>query len=135
VRVEQLAAGQRLGHRVDREVARREVAGDVPVAQDHEVDVPIVLRADDAPGAERAGEAERGAACRASERARAVPGVVPQREVDVGRRAAEEAVAHSAADDPRVAAREHRAHRIHGDRAAHRTYSRGTRWPIPHVIS
>ena len=133
VRVQQLAAGQRLGHRVDGEVARGEVGHDVAVAQDHEVDVPGVTRADDAPGAERAGELERRAAGRTRERARGLPRVVRQREVEVGRGAAEQPVAHRAADDPRVAAGEDSAHVL--ERHGHRTYSRGTRGPIPHVIS
>ena len=45
VRVDQLAAAERLGHRVDREVALGEVGVDVVVAQRHEVDVPRVLAA------------------------------------------------------------------------------------------
>ena len=45
VRVDQLAAAERLGHRVDGEVARGEVGEDVVVAQRHEVDVPRVARA------------------------------------------------------------------------------------------
>ena len=55
----QLAAGQRLGHRVDREVALGEVGVDVVVAQRDEVDVPRVLGRDHPPGAERAAELER----------------------------------------------------------------------------
>ena len=135
VRVEQLAAGQRLGHRVDGEVAGGEVGRDVAVAQHHEVDVPGVAAPDDAPGAERAGQLERGAAGRARERARGIRGVGGQREVEVGRRPAEQAVAHRAADDPGVAPGEHAADLVERDPGGHATYSRGTRGLIPHVIS
>ena len=44
VGVDQLAAGERLGHRVDREVAGGEVGREVAVAQRHEVDVPAASR-------------------------------------------------------------------------------------------
>ena len=100
VRVEQVAAGQRLRHRVDGEIARGEVGADVVVAQHDEVDVPGAAVADHAPGAERAGEPERRAAGRARERARRRLGVLRHGEVEVGRRAAEQAVADRAADDP-----------------------------------
>ena len=119
VRVEQLAARERLGHRVDREVARREVGLDVAVAQRHEVDVPGVAGADDAPRAERPRELERGGAGRARERAAPRVGIVADREVEVGRRAAEQPVAHGAADDPRLAAGEDLARGLQRRRRAH----------------
>ena len=112
-----------------------------PSRSDDEVDVPGVAGADDAPGAERAREPERRAAGRARERARGVLGVVREREVEVGRRAAEQPVAHGAADDPRLAAGEDRADRVERRRARSRApppprwCSRGTRALIPHVIS
>ena len=119
VRVEQLAARERLGHRVEREVARREVGFDVAVAQRHEVDVPGVAGADDAPRAERARQLE---AARRRSRARARARrrrVVADREVEVGRRAAEQPVAHGAADDPRLAAGEDLARGLERRRSAH----------------
>jgi hypothetical protein len=140
VRVEQLAARERLGHRVDGEVARREVGADVAVAEHDQVDVPGVAGPDDAPRAERAREPERRAAGGARERARGILGVLGDRDVEVGRRAAEQAVAHGAADDPRVAAGEDLAGRFERRAGGHgaapsRWYARGTRALIPHVIS
>ena len=63
------AAAQRLGDRVDGEVAQREVRLDRALAQRGEVDRPAPLRADDAPGAERVRQRER----RAAHRQRQVP--------------------------------------------------------------
>ena len=71
----------------------------------HEVDVPGVARADDAPRAEVAGEPERRAAGRARERARRGLRVAGQRDVEVDGVPAEQAVAHGAADDPGALAR------------------------------
>ena len=105
VRVEQLAAVERLGHRVDREVALAQVGLDPVLAQRDEVDVPGVARADDAPGAELAGEPERRAAGGAREGARGLARVALDRDVDVVGRAAEQPVADRAADEPRRAAR------------------------------
>ena len=140
VRVEQLPAVQRLGHGVDREVARREVGVDVAVAQPDEVDVPAVARPDHAPGAELAGQPEGGAAGRARQRAGLLLRVLGQRHVEVDRVAAEQPVAHGAADDPRLAPGELPAHLV-DDGMAHaagsppRWCTRGTRALIPHVIS
>ena len=119
MRVEQLAAGQRLGHRVDREVAGGEVGVEVVVAQPHDVDVPGVAAPDHAPGAERVGERERRAARHAGDRARRRLGVAGQRDVEVGRLAAEQAVAHRAAHDPRRLAAQPLARGL--ERVAHET--------------
>ena len=132
VRVEQVAAGQRLGHRVDREVARGEVGVDVAL-QGHEVDVPAVAGADDAPGPERARQLEGGAAGGARDRARRLARVAGQRDVDVVGRPAEQAVAHGAADHPRLAARQGLPCRLQRLRA--QRCSRGTRGERPHVTS
>jgi hypothetical protein len=102
VRVEQLAARQRLGHRVDREVARGEVGGEVAVAQRTRSTCQAWPRADDAPGPERAGERERVRAPRGATRRRrraASPATRGRGRVV----AAEQPVAHRAADDPRPA--------------------------------
>ena len=133
VRVEHLAAGERLGHGVDGEVARGEVGADVVVAQRDEVDVPGALRADDAPGAERAGELEGGAARLVGHRAGGAPRVAGDGEVEVDGLAAEQAVADGAADDPGVRAGEDLARDL--ERRLHRWCSRGTRPLIAHVIS
>ena len=68
--------------------------------------MPGVAGADHAPGAERAGELERRAAGGARDRPRGVARVAVEREVDVVGGAAEQAVAHRAADQPGLAARE-----------------------------
>jgi len=104
VGVEQFAARERLGHRVDREVALRQVGEDVVVAQGHEVHVPRVVRADDAPRAEVVAEPERRPARGACEPPRVRPRVPGHRQVDVVRLAPEQLVAHGAADDPDVLA-------------------------------
>ena len=132
VGIEQIAARQRLGHRVDREVARREVGLDVAVAQRDEVDVPAVAGADHAPGPEGAGELEGRAAGGAGDRLRRFARVALERDVDVVGGAAEQVVAHRAADQPRLAARERVAGGL--ERPGHRC-SLGTRAEIPHVIS
>ncbi len=100
VRVEQLAAAERLGHRVDREVAQGEVGFDVVVAQGDEVDVPCVLGPDDTPRAERAAELERRPAGGLGQLAREALRVARDRQVDVVGVAAEQPVAHGAADQP-----------------------------------
>ena len=133
VRVEHLAAGERLGHRVDREVARGEVRGDVVVAQRHEVHVPGAFRADHAPGAERARELEGRAARLLRHRSRGGARVARHGEVEVDGLAPEQPVAHGPADDPGVRAGEDVARGV--DRRLHRWCSRGTRPLIAHVTS
>ena len=73
---------------------------DVVVAQRHQVDVPGVCRADDAPRAERAAELERRAARRARDPLRVPLRVAGDREVDVVGVAPEQMVAHGTADQP-----------------------------------
>ena len=78
-----------------------------PSRERDEVDVPRALRADDAPGAERAGEPERGAAGLLGHGPRGALGVLRHGEVEVDRPPAEQVVAHRAADDPRLLPGEH----------------------------
>ena len=132
MRVEQLAALQRLGHRVDREVARGEIGVDVALQRD-EIDVPAVIGADHPPGPERAGQLERHAAGGARDRPRRLARVAVERDVDVVGRAAEQLVAHGAADQPRLAAGQRRAGGL--ERPTHLVCSRGTRDERPQVIS
>ncbi len=68
----------------------------------------------------------------ARDRPRGVARVAGEREVDVVGVAAEQVVAHRAADQPRLAARERLAGGV--ERLGHRC-SLGTRGEIPHVIS
>ena len=101
--------------------------------QGHEVDVPAVARPDHAPGPERARELEGGAAAGARDRPRRLARVAGQRDVDVVGRPAEQAVAHGAADEPRLVPRQ----RLAGDlqRLGAQRCSRGTRGEMPHVTS
>ena len=135
VRVEQLAAAQRLGHRVDREVARRQVGGDVAVAQRDEVDVPALVAPHDPPGAELPREAERRAARRARDAGRGLARVARHGDVEVARGTPQQPVAHRAADEPGRLAGERLAGG--GQRIGHgeRTCSRGTRAEMPQVTS
>src|SRR5262249_21382878 len=102
VGVDELAAGQRLGDRVDREIAGGEIGLERPALQRRDVDLPHLAGADDAPGAERVGELERRAARRPRDAPRGPARIALDREVDVVARAAaaEQPVAYRAADDP-----------------------------------
>ena len=138
VRVHDLAAAERLGHRVDGEVARGQIGPQVAVAQREQVDVPGVARADRAPAAELVRELERGPAGGLRDPPRRAARVALEGEVDVVGVAPEQAVADGAADEPRRLPRERGAR--HLQRRAHagspsRWCSRGTRRVIPHVIS
>ena len=133
VRVEQLTAHQRLGHRVDREVAGGEVGGDVAVAHGHEVDVPGLTRSHDPPRAERAGELERRSPGRPGDLPRRLARIARESHVDVVGRPPEQTVAHSPADQPRLASGQRRPGRLERLRA--HVYSRGTREEIPQVTS
>jgi hypothetical protein len=138
VRIDQLAAGQRLGHRVDGEVARREVGVQVPVAQRQQVHVPGVAGPDGPPAAELVRELERRPAGRLRDPAGRPARVARDGEVDVVGGAAEQAVADRPADEPRGLAGQRRPSRV--QRRAHagspsRWCSRGTRREIPQVIS
>ena len=82
------------------------------VAQRDEVHVPRVLGRDHAPGAELAAELERGAADRSGEPAGVRARVARDGEVDVVGVAAEQPVAHGAADQPRRLAGEGGASRL-----------------------
>ena len=74
--------------------------------------MPGVARPDDAPGAERAGELERRAAGVARDPPRRLARVAFERHVDVVDPAAEQPVAHRAADQPRLAAGQRLARRL-----------------------
>ena len=134
VRIEQVAAGQRLGHGVDREVAGGEVGDDVALPEGDEVDVPGLAGPDDPPGAELVGQLERRAAGGARDRPRRLARVALERDVDVVGAAAEQPVAHGAADEPGLAAGERRARGVER-LGGHGWCSRGTRAEIPHVTS
>ncbi len=99
-RVDELAARERLGDRVDGEVALREVLLDRLPEQRREIGLPAVTRLHDAPGAELLGQREDRSTRGARERPRRSLDVAADGQVDVGRRAAEQAVAHGAADEP-----------------------------------
>jgi hypothetical protein len=125
-RVHDSPPAERLGHRVDGEVARGEVGAQVAVAQRDEVDLPAAIRAGDAPGAEGLRERERARPRRARQRPGDGPGVARHGHVEILGRAAQQAVADRAADEPRGLAREHGPERVDG-RRHERTCTRGTR--------
>ena len=104
VRVDELAARQRLGHRVDREVARAEVGLQRAALQRGDVDLPAAVAGDHAPGAELVGELERGAAGAPAQAARGTAHVAVDDDVEVGRRAPQQAIAQRAAHEPRALA-------------------------------
>ena len=139
VRVDALAALQRLRHRVDREVAQREVGFERAAAQRAEVRLPRAVAGHHAPGAELVGELERRAAHGAREAARGGGDVAVDDEVEIGRRTLEQAIADRAADEPRLAAGERLARRrdgvAQGSASPSRWYTRGTRGSSPQVIS
>ena len=112
VGVDELAAGQRLGHRVDREVARGEVGLQRAALQRRDVDLPAAVAGDHAPGAELVGELERGAAGAAAQAARGAAHVAVDDDVEVGRRAAQQAIAQRAAHEPRALAGQRLAQRL-----------------------
>ena len=124
VGVDELAAGQRLGHRVDRQVARAEVGLERAALQRGDVDLPAAVAGDHAPGAELVGELERGAAGAAAEAARGAAHVAVDDDVEVGRRAPQQAVAQRAADEPCALAR-----------PAPRAASRSQRHPVAVVLA
>ena len=129
---------QRLGHRVDGEVAGGEVGVERPALQRLQVDLPRLARPDDAPAAEHVGELERRAAGRPRDPARRGPGVALEHDVDVlvGAAPAEQPVADRAADDPGARVAERVADRLdHAAGAPSRWYARGTRALMPHTIS
>ena len=106
-RVDRRSSGDRLGDRVDREVAQREIGLDALAAQRLDVHLPGALARDDSPGAEVLGQREAGRARRrAGHRARGLRGVAVDDDVHVRRLPAQQAVAHRAAHQPRPCARE-----------------------------
>ena len=135
VRIDELAAGQRLGHRVDRQVARGEVGLERAALQRGEVDLPAAVAGDHAPGAELVGELERGAARAAAEAAGGAAHVAVDDDVEVGRRAAQQPVAQRAADEPGALAGQRLAQRLDHNATPSRWYARGTRAVSAHVIS
>ncbi len=138
VRVHDLPARERLGHRVDGQVARGEVGRERRALERRDVDLPRLAGADHAPAAERVGQLERRPARRARDAPRGPARVVRDDEVDVllGVGAAEQAVAHRAADDPRALVAQRLADRLdHASGTPSRWYTRRTRRLRPHVIS
>ena len=139
VGVDEVAAGQRLGHRVHGQVARGEVLGEGRPLQRDEVHLPPLPH--HAPGAVGVREREGRPAGGLRHPSRRRPRVARQREVEVGLRpAAEQPVAHRPADEPRLLVRERRAHRVQRRDGAHaglpsRTWTRGTRGSRPHTTS
>ena len=138
MRVDDVAAVERLGHRVDRQVARREVALERPPDQRREVDLPGVAGPDDAPAAELVGQLEGGAARGPRQPPRGAARVAVDGDVEVvaGLDPIEQPVADGAAHEPRALVAERVAQRLdHRGEAPSRWYARGTRRLMAHVTS
>ena len=100
-----LAAGERLGDRVDREVAQRQVVLQRAAAQRLDVDLPGAVARDHAPAAELLREREAGGPARgAGDRARGVPRAGVDHDVQVERVAPSARSRGVAADQPRRSA-------------------------------
>ena len=109
VRVDGDTAGQRLGQRVGGEVAQRQVGLQRAAAQRGEIGLPRAVGGQDAPRPELLRQLEQRPARGAGDRARRGVDVAVDDQVDVVDRAAQEAVAGNAADEPGV---------VPGERAA-----------------
>ena len=140
-RVDEVAAAERLGDRVDRQVAPGEIVLDRLALQRHQVDLPAAVAGDHAPGAERLRERERVPARAAGDAARRSAAASPgDDDVEVGSRAA--AAADRAPRRRRASRRpeRRRAPRSGGRRSRvtgvpSRWYGAGTRPEIPQTIS
>ena len=99
-RVDVLAAAERLGDRVDREVALCQVGLDRPADHREHVDLPAVVAGNDAPDAERLRQRERVRVQCARERPGHAASVAGNRDVVVVGRPPEEPVAYRPADQP-----------------------------------
>jgi hypothetical protein len=97
--IEQRTAVERLGERVDREVAAGEVLLDAGL-QRHEVDVPGAVRGQDPPCRVLLGQAEGASVARAGQHAGQGAGVRGDHQVEVDRRPSQEPVAHRPAHHP-----------------------------------
>ena len=119
-----------------------EIGLDRAAAQRGDVHVPGAIRSDRPPGPELVRELERKAAGGVGHRAGRRAGITVDREVEVDHLAAEQRVAHRAADDPRGRPGQRLARGRSRGRpvdpvadSAHERSSRGTRDEIPQVTS
>jgi hypothetical protein len=135
VGVDELAAAQRLGHRVDREVARAEVGLQRAALQRRDVDLPAAVAGDHAPGAELVGELERGAAGAPAQTAGGAAHVAVDHDVEIWGRAPEQAIAQRAAHEPRTLAGQRLAQGLDHSATPSRWCRRGTRAVSAHVTS
>ncbi len=150
VRVERRRIGicQRDRDRVHREVAECQVRLHPVTVQHADVDVPGAVRRQGAPGGELGRQPEHRAAGQATDRVGRLPRITGDDQVEVPDVATEGRIADRAADDPvplrgaeGLAGGQHgrSAGQVLCDRGAHRpsepTCTRGTRGPIPQVIS
>jgi hypothetical protein len=101
-RVDRLAACERLGDRVDGEVAQREILREGRGAQRLDVELPAAVARDDAPGAKLRREREAGGLpCGPRDGLGGGGGVPCDDDVVVGALAPQQAIAYGAADEPR----------------------------------
>ena len=101
-RIDQLAAGEGLGDRIDREIALAEVILDRRAAERSEVDLPRVVACDHSPRPESLGQREGGRADPAGERACDRRGVSRDRHIKIDRRPPQQPVSDQTADQPCV---------------------------------
>jgi hypothetical protein len=135
VRVDERPAGQRLGDRVHREVAQREVGLDGAAAQRRQVDLPCAVGADHPPGAVGVPEREPRPADLQGEVPRGAAHVAVHDEVQVIHRPAHEPVADRPAHDPRALPAQRLAGGLERDAHAGAASRRSTRAVRPHVTS
>ncbi len=93
----------RARHRIDGEVALAQIGLDRVALERREVVHALIAAVDHPPGAERLRQPEHGPLELGREGARGPRGVAGHRHVDVAHRAAQQLVAHGAADDPGLA--------------------------------
>ena len=102
--VDRLSPGQRLGDRVDGEVARGQVGFDAVAVDRQQVDLPAMVARHDAPDAERVRQREGGGPSGATQRLGRLLRRPVHDHVEVEGLPPEQAVAHGAADQPGAAA-------------------------------
>ncbi len=117
--IDRRAAGERLGDRVDREVAQREVGLERAAAQRLDVDLPRGITCADAPGAELLRQREAGGApCGTSDRAGRLARIAVDDEIEIARLTSQQPVADRSADQPGRTVRERGASGL--QRVSHR---------------
>ena len=124
LRIVRLAARQRHGDRVDREVAAGQIGVDALAVHGGDVTCPLASRIHRAPSAERLRKREHWPADRPRQLASHLLGVAVHHQVEVAHGPAEQRVAHRTADDPQLFGR------VLAEGFAHRLDQRLRRQPL-----